>query len=474
MTYTNHAMVRSLLFSEEQRFREVGLQMVLRDFPDTDSLAVEYLFECSSDLLDTYRENLIRYFPFLGNPFAAPLNHSTAHFKHFDFLAREFERFISSIKTVMPHVSQADRKQTIARLALLPGIRYEVQHLIETEWGSRQAKLFAQQAEDEISKRSRKQIMMFLTYRCNLKCPYCFASDLKADDMPAEKAMEIISQAHEEGINTITYCGGEPTLYPDFSLLLDRMKQEGIQTYFATNLLSPPKVLKKLSPDYVRALIVHVAHPQVYQGDQWDIFKKNVQSVRKKKIPVGFRINIYSDQHDWSHLFELIDQTDVKDIQLAFAFPNTSGSNRHTTIKDVQRLIPSMLDFMDKCRNSDVRVVFSKPVPLCLFPEERSRELIRYIEYLPKCSVHEDHFTHNVCFSPQGDVSPCLSMMDCRHPFSSFEQWEDVSRFCRSHILPLLSATTTDACHHCFLYYRRICQGACLGHKRSMEPFVCH
>ena len=93
--------IRRLLFSEEDAFYEVGVQMLLGNLRQTGTLAVEALLACSPQRLTAYRENLIRYFPFLGTPFAAPTTTAPDRFELFEYLAEEFRHFLSSVRTVM-------------------------------------------------------------------------------------------------------------------------------------------------------------------------------------------------------------------------------------------------------------------------------------------------------------------------------------------------------------------------------------
>ena len=125
---------------------------------------------------------------------------------------------------------------------------------------------------------------------------------------------------------------------------------------------------------------------------------------------------------------------------------------------------------MDRVRTG-ARGVF-QAIPPCLFP--RRSDGSSGDEYLPKCSVFEDRCTHNLCVSPSEELFPCLGMMDRACPSEDAGDWERVAAFCTSQVLPILSAPTREACGGCFLYHRRLCQGLCLGHKRSMKSITCH
>ena len=60
-----------------------------------------------------------------------------------------------------------------------------------------------------------------LTQRCNLACGHCIRGDSVQRDMDPKLALQFMSDlAHYEPRGTLVLTGGEPTLYPEFMLLL--------------------------------------------------------------------------------------------------------------------------------------------------------------------------------------------------------------------------------------------------------------
>ena len=190
----------------------------------------------------------------------------------------------------------------------------------------------------------------------------------------------------------------------------------------------------------------------------------------QQSVSLALRVNMYTGDHDWSQLFDLAKKFDLKDVQLALTFPNARANNQFVQVDEFKVLIPAVIQFMNSCERSGLRVVFSKPLPLCLFPESLQYDLLHRGKYAPTCSVFMDQYTHNVCISPGGNVSPCLARLDISKPFSQFQNWDDLSSFCQMEILPLLSQPLLEQCSECFLFERRLCQGACLGHKKFGDP----
>lgn len=63
---------------------------------------------------------------------------------------------------------------------------------------------------------------------CNLRCSYCNPEGLASGDMLATgEILDIVRAAHELGIRTVHYTGGEPTERPDFVELVKATKKLG-------------------------------------------------------------------------------------------------------------------------------------------------------------------------------------------------------------------------------------------------------
>lgn len=78
---------------------------------------------------------------------------------------------------------------------------------------------------------------VYITLRCNLKCPYCSdglaydMSDMKYDELTGDKWVEIINTLPG---NSIIFTGGEPVMHRDLPDIINNIKQENIFLY--TNL----------------------------------------------------------------------------------------------------------------------------------------------------------------------------------------------------------------------------------------------
>src|SRR5579871_2874200 len=60
------------------------------------------------------------------------------------------------------------------------------------------------------------------TYQCNLTCPHCCVPIEWTDRLDIATALGFLEDAHQQGIATLGFTGGEPFLYPEFVIALTR------------------------------------------------------------------------------------------------------------------------------------------------------------------------------------------------------------------------------------------------------------
>jgi MoaA/NifB/PqqE/SkfB family radical SAM enzyme len=83
---------------------------------------------------------------------------------------------------------------------------------------------------------------LFLEYKCNLDCWYCWSFDNKVKGMTEDVAKRSIDWLHDNGCRVLALMGGEPLLRPDFvHKVVYYAAKRGFWVYIATNgrLLKP-------------------------------------------------------------------------------------------------------------------------------------------------------------------------------------------------------------------------------------------
>lgn len=80
-----------------------------------------------------------------------------------------------------------------------------------------------------------------LTHKCNIECTHCYTASsprVEHGAMGLIDWLRVLDQARDMGINFVQFIGGEPTMHPDLSALIDAASERGMIVEVYTNLVS--------------------------------------------------------------------------------------------------------------------------------------------------------------------------------------------------------------------------------------------
>lgn len=91
------------------------------------------------------------------------------------------------------------------------------------------------------------QAMQIVTWRCNLRCEYCYPFLPKEDDISLAEIKAKIDEIAEEGNLQITINGGEPLLRDDFLEIVEYASKKPLAVTICTNgILMTPEIVASL------------------------------------------------------------------------------------------------------------------------------------------------------------------------------------------------------------------------------------
>lgn len=322
---------------------------------------------------------------------------------------------------------------------------------------------------------------IMLTYRCNLKCPYCFANefvnktntDITISNF--EKAVDFLTRQNETEIGLI---GGEPLLHPNFhdilqSLILNN-KVRGVTIY--TNGILLDKYISLLVHPKIR-ILVNINSPDTIGESNFERIKSALDTLMfdylmKDRINLG--LNLYSDQLDYSFIIELLKSYSLHRLRISLTVPDFSkGTEIHPIqyFKDRKEYILKFLHDMD---NITVLPYYdcNKP-PYCIWTKDEVEWIEKYISRYP---VSESNLLGKCsqCF-PVIDILPDLHAVRCfgmsdflKVDINEFNNLADLASYfvnqIDTHVYRICSSIE---CTDCYDRKTRHCTAGCIGFKEK-------
>lgn len=309
-------------------------------------------------------------------------------------------------------------------------------------------------------------IKIFVTYRCNLACPYCFAARMRREypgDMPREAFARLLRWMRGAGLPAAAFIGGEPTLHPDLPEMIEATAAAGIPAALFTNGLFPVSLAERLAP-LVSNFVVNYNDPAGYAPAQAAMLHATLVRLRELGARVAFSKNFYRGGLDYDYLLGALDRYGVNAVRYDISRPDNDADNDHFTHNDTRRVMSHAASFVKACEARGVRAGLDCSVRLCDLHDEDRR-------YLERVSMKFSGICH-----PCADVHPDLSASYCL-PMRGIGV-PDVTAFADHAALmwqlaeaarPVRLANVSAACFECRDFMRR-CQGGCMALMRTACP----
>jgi radical SAM protein with 4Fe4S-binding SPASM domain len=302
-----------------------------------------------------------------------------------------------------------------------------------------------------------------LTYRCQNRCDFCYASspyrgnDFK--EMTTHQVKLIIDRIHGDAkVPTISFTGGEPTMRKDLPELIEYAVKKGMRTNLITNGIksSDKELVKKFSGAGLHSAQVSLeSHDELIHNritGNLESYKKTVAGIHNLKL-AGIHTHTNTTICRWNrnHLIPI-----VKFVKDEFNAPYLSMNMIIATgiAKDNENInigyssISAILDPVLKyCEETGVKFVWYSPTPYCMFnPVDHNLGS-------KSCACVSGLLSIN----PAGDVLPCSSYSSgignlLKDSFSSIWSSDEALYFREKRYIP-------PVCKKCSL--KILCTGAC-------------
>lgn len=306
-------------------------------------------------------------------------------------------------------------------------------------------------------------INIFVTYRCNLACSYCFAKELHAeypDDLSEENFERILQWMRKTSLPAAAFIGGEPTLHPRLAEMVRKTAASGISVVLFTNGIFPSTLAHELVP-HVSNFVVNSNDPSLYTDAQAARLADNLSIIAGSDARLTFSKNFSSQYSEYEYLLESAEKYGVESIRYDISRPSISAVNDHFTDDDTRRIVSHIVSFVKQCEARGIRTGLDCSVRLCdLDIADRN--------YLERVSMKFSGVCHpSIDIHPDLSASYCLPMRDVSVPdVTMFASRDALMWHFADQVRPIRQGNVSTECLDCKDFMRR-CQGGCMALRRS-------
>lgn len=447
--------LKTMLLSWDVVFRRVAIDEIVMSFPTHADLffaAFHNDDEAAVEMANAARQ----WMPVLRDGYDGFVNkfESLDKYTTFGNLAHSYSVFLKEMRKDLENLDITTAQNTLDTLwKLFPGLRVDLRGVTDN------------QSPDE-----HRQLMAFVTGKCNMHCPYCFSKEIQRHSISKTDMGRVLDWAQRQNVSTLLPCGGEPLMYEHMDWLIRETGRRGMKMYFPTNLsVRIPQAMLDDANKSIGQLYVHLTDELFQKPQLMATFRENLRLCQENGIEMILRGNIFGDgaENHYDDWFEIAKEFEINALNVAFAIPSHTGSNSFVHVETIRAMIPHLRRILEQGNENNMRISIAKPLPLCVFPEDMALDILRHNHNATFCNVGEDSGMHNISLSTDMRFSPCLGIDEPSVPFADDVVWDDLRAVFSPVVSKLQSQPLMERCEGCFLYSRRLCQGACLSYKQA-------
>lgn len=317
---------------------------------------------------------------------------------------------------------------------------------------------------------------------CNYKCKYCFAEEFtecgenKMMDLDTFKtALEFVARTQDY----VGIIGGEPTLHPKFSEIIDEViKNKAVRRFLVfTNGTNLYKYIDRLSNTKAGVLVNYNAPYEIIRqhGEEagTKLFERTRENVIKTRKILGDRIsvgvNIFDNNTDWSHIVDILKVTGIDDLRISTVAPNVHNrDNFNLTYYDTY--VKSLISLLEQIKDDIKNITFDcSSIPVCVLSKYRA-ELGELDKYYTCRGSKLNLYSCSSC-KPVIDITPDLEAIRCfsmsrykKIRISDFENVLQISDYFEKEIDGICyNVKTNFLCENCEFSKKRMCNGGCMS-----------
>lgn len=333
------------------------------------------------------------------------------------------------------------------------------------------------------------EYMIMLNSFCNLRCPYCFATETM-EKVPGEisvenfiKAVEFsLSGSEKRGIGII---GGEPTIHTHFDemmqLLLDDERVESVDVFSnGTTLLSHLPIFQNEKMH----ILVNCNSPEAIGRTMYKKVIRGIDALFSSGMTmdrIGLGINIYATDMDYNYFLSLVDRYHMDTVRISVSVPPPGNYNGEYRFLFFEKYLRKVHNFVTELLDRGTVPIFDcNKVPPCFLRSEEKILLQRYkddnraIDTLNRSNYLNgtSRCTPSIVIDQNLNAIRCFALSaQTRQKIENFETLADLQGFYANGIDCIGYTADHTTCAECEDLKSKRCMGGCLIFKATCTAF---
>lgn len=263
------------------------------------------------------------------------------------------------------------------------------------------------------------EITIYPTLNCNLNCKFCFLKNKKSNEISSKKWLEIIKQAKDMGVLSISILGGEPSIYSEIDDLLLGIEKIGINTTITTNGSKLKDSTKRILSE--SKFIVPVISLQSLNEKNMYLMGKDYKETLNTikyflKNKKNIRLNSVYTNQSVEEILEVLDyvvNNNIERYSIA-SYVNSNDKNfglKKRTLKDSRNLEEKIDKYIqEKYTNKEINWSIEGCLLYSAYPEimNEINELSEFNKLYYGCRAAKSKME----IYANGDVYPCICFED--------------------------------------------------------------
>lgn len=258
-----------------------------------------------------------------------------------------------------------------------------------------------------------RNIWLVINYVCNNKCIWCYEEGQIAKTMSKKLSFEIINFLSELEINSLNLIGGEPTLHPNISEIINYSKNKGISPSLVTNgrKLSDKSFLENLVNSGMKSVGISIegfnqeTHDSItkVKGSYQETIK-GIENCVEMGVHTITTTTICKENIDYlENIIDVLSEIGIKDIGFNVCTPSPNTKNESSIgPKEASKLIEVLYLYG---KEKDVRIKSVTPLPICNINSEIREEMLSQGLLNKFCQMYTGS---GFAIDPEGEILPCV------------------------------------------------------------------